>query len=408
MHIVVVTFNYPTPGVLYSGTFVKKQVEALRDLGLRVDVFHVYYTHKWPISCIARIPPMEAVREADGRGNLYIRCPVRVVPRLLLAPDWLYGLFHREASRQLLDVVEELKPDLLHFHFARSMGMGYRAMARHPEVPRVLTSHGLCTRESRHRRIYRGIVRRGFRMADKVIFVSEKLRRDAVDLRLSEGNFEVVGNGIDGKIVRGKDQYWAPGCGRPFRISAVGNLIPLKGHDDTLRAVAMLTERGHDVRLDIVGEGDEYARLSQLIGKLDLGDRVTLHGSLVNEETLKVVYQSDVHCLPSWNEGFGVVYIEAMVLSVPTIACRGQGIEPLLTESEAGFLVDAHSPGQIAGTLERLITEDGLVALLGERSRQFIAAGHTLQKVCHRIVGVYESAIEAAHRRNDDGVPGSE
>jgi len=403
MRVLVVTSNYPSEAAPASGLFIQHQVAALRRLGVAADVFHVLNGYRWPLSLLKRRKRQVESRVQDAGGHWLMRCPARFLPGALVGPDWWFRLFHRRVNRRLAEVVAELKPEVLHFHFGRSLGYGRRAMRDHPGVARVLTSHGMCTRTSRQRPAYARLMRKAFARADRVILVSEKLRRDAIELGFDDSNLVVIGNGIETGIIRPKDAYWSPGCGRTFRISAVGNLVPLKGHDDTIRAVAMLTERGHDVRLDIVGRGPEMAHLRELADGLGLGDRVTLHGALPNPEALDIVFRSDVLCVPSWSEGFGVVYIEAMAVSVPPIACRGQGIEPVLAESGAGFLVDPHSPEQIAATIERLITEDGLAARLGDAGRDFVAAGYTIDGVCRRIVGVYEEAVAESMRRGPAG-----
>lgn len=399
MRVLVLTPNYPEQGNPWSGIFVKKQVDTLRDLGLAVDVFHVAYAHRWPFCTFLPSAPKLELEEADHRGNTYVRFPVKTLPRLMVGPDWLFRLCHRAANARVLRLVEQLRPDVLHFHFGRSFGYAYQAVTRHPELATVITSHGGCNRWSRTNPIYRRIMRRSFSRADRVIAVSEKIRRDAADLGFDVANYDMVGNGIDDSALRTKADYWSPAAGRPLRLSAVGSLLALKGHDDTIRAVADLVARGRDVRLDIVGEGAEQQRLEALIAQLGLGGRVTLHGSLPNDQALAVIGRSDVHCLPSWNEGFGIVYLEALAQSVPTIACRGQGIEPLIVESEAGWLVDPHAPDQIARHLERLMAEPELLGQAGERGRQYVQDRWTWKEVCRQIVAVYEKAMAAAASR---------
>ncbi|NLX59375.1 MAG: glycosyltransferase family 4 protein [Phycisphaerae bacterium] len=407
MRVLVVTPSYPSRFLPYEGVFVEKQVEALRDSGMNVDVVHVSRTHLWPISAAIPIASEPAVCRMDERGNTFIHIPARTLPRLAFYPDALFRLINHRVNRKILSAVERLRPDVLHFHWGRTAGYGWLAMQRHPEVARVVTTHGGCTRHSRHHRFYRHSMIRSFREADKVILVSPTLAEHAAMLGFDDSNFEIVGNGIDERIIRVKTDYWSPGMARPFRVSSVGALIPLKAHDDTIRAVGMLVDRGYDVRLDIVGDGPEKPRLQAIINELKLADRTKLHGSLPNSEALEVIRASDVMCLPSWNEGFGVVYLEALAQSVSAISCRGQGFEHLMIQSQAGFVVDSHSPQEVAACIERLVVEPGLAAAMGERGRTFVQDGQTLRHKGQEIVAVYERAIEAAkHRCGGNVLPG--
>lgn len=399
MRVLVVADNYPSVPHPIAGTFVKCQVEALRRQGVHVDVFHVLNAFFWPLNRLAgQVTPPE-VWECDAAGQCYITSIVRVLPRVLTAPDWIFGLFSGAVNRRLTEAVEKLQPDLIHFHTARTLGYARDALAKHPELATVITTHGACTSCSRERPGYRRMVRRNFRQADRVILVSEKLRRDAVELGCAGDNLTVIGNGIAESLLRAKSDYWSPESGRPLRLVGVGNLVTLKGHDDSIRAVGLLRDRGHKVTLDIVGSGPEAGRLASLVAGLGLGEQVKLHGWLPREQAVEMIGRSDLMCLPSWNEGFGIVYLEALAQSVPVIACQGQGIEPLLVESQAGFLVAPHSPEQIAANVEKLLRQPGLAAEMGERGRRQVGEHWTESRLCGQIIGVYEEVLAAARER---------
>jgi glycosyltransferase involved in cell wall biosynthesis len=401
MRVLVVADNYPSATNPIGGTFVKSQVEALRRLGVQTDVFHVLNTYYWPLSRLRGQTVRPEVWETNAAGHQYITSVCRILPRVLTGPDWVFGLFSGAVNRRLEEVVEKLRPDLLHFHAGRTLGYAYDVLAKHPELATVITSHGACTRESRRRPNYCRLMQRTFRRADRVILVSEKLRRDALELGFAGDNLRVIGNGIAESQLREKSEHWSPESGRPLRIIGVGNLWALKGHDDSIRAVGLLRERGRQATLDIVGAGAEAGRLAALVNSLGLGGQVKLHGGLPRETTVQMIGESDLMCLPSWNEGFGIVYLEALAQSVPVIACRGQGIEPLVVESESGFLVDPHSPEQIAARIEELMVRPGLATELGERGRRYVGEHWTEERIGRQIIGIYEEALAAARGRQN-------
>lgn len=82
--------------------------------------------------------------------------------------------------------------------------------------------------------------------------------------------------------------------------------------DKTLEAFARLADEYEDATLTIVGIGEMEAQLKARIAELRLQESVTLTGGLPHEEVLRRMAQSDLFVLPSWGEGYGIVYIEAM------------------------------------------------------------------------------------------------
>ena len=401
MHMLVITPIYPIGSCGWGGIFVKRQVEALRGLGHRVDVVRVSHAHVWPISLLSKVRPEPETTEVDPQGNHFICIANRILPRMLVGPDWLFKLFHRRVNARMLETIEQLRPEVLHVHFGRSLGYADLALQRHGELPVVITTHGGGTRASRHNPFCRSIMRRAFQRADRVVAVSDKIRRDADAMNIGTDNFRIIGNGLPSEYVRPKADYWTPDCGRPLRLVTVCNLIPLKGTDDTLRAMRRLADRGIRTELRVVGTGPERSRLEQMARNLGLDDCLTFTGSLPHDEAMEEIYRADVYCMPSWNEGFGVVYVEAMGQGVPVIACRGQGIDTVVSESGAGLLVPGKDPDALAAALASFINNPAQITDMGRKGYDYARERLTWEAVARRLVALYEEVIaEKAQREN--------
>jgi len=399
MHILVLTPSYPVPAHPWAGIFVMRQVEALRRLGHRVDVVRISHSHMWPFSLLSKVRRQPETAEVDAQGNHFVCIANRIIPRLLVGPDWLFQLFHRRVKVRLLETIEQLRPDVLHVHFGRSLGYADLALRRHGELPVVITTHGGGTRSSRHNPFCRSIMRRSFQRADRVVAVSDKIRRDADSMDIRTDNFRIIGNGLPVEYVRPKVDYWKPDCGRPLRLVTVCNLISLKGTDDTLRAMRRLADRGLSTEFHVVGAGPERKRLEQMAGHLGLADCVTFTGSLPHEEALEEIYRADLYCMPSWNEGFGVVYVEAMGQGVPVVACRGQGIDAVVRESRAGLLVPGKDPEALASAIATFVDNPAQVADMGRRGYEYARKQLTWEAVARRLVALYEEVIDQKAQR---------
>ena len=133
-------------------------------------------------------------------------------------------------------------------------------------------------------------------------------------------------------------------------VASVGALIPRKGHDLTIRAVASLP----GVRLKIAGEGPERAGLDRLIAELGVGDRVGMLGSIPHVDLPPLLAAADVLALPSSSEGLANAWMEALASGTPVVTCDVGGAREAIDRPEAGRIV-AREPGAIAAAIADLL-----------------------------------------------------
>jgi glycosyltransferase involved in cell wall biosynthesis len=157
-------------------------------------------------------------------------------------------------------------------------------------------------------------------------------------------------------------------------VLAVARMYPRKRLQDLLRATVTLRERIPGVRVRIVGAGPESARLRALHGALGLGDTVAFLGE-VSRQALAVEYvRADCFCLPTVQEGFGLVFAEAMAAGLAVVACRAAAVPEIVEDRRTGLLVNPESPEELAMALETLLRNDGLRAELGAAGLVRVAA----------------------------------
>jgi glycosyltransferase involved in cell wall biosynthesis len=213
---------------------------------------------------------------------------------------------------------------------------------------------------------YRNIRTRRYRRetlaaADLFLATTERAR-DALLLEGARGDrIRVAPPGIDVERFAGA-RVAAPPAGGGHLVLSIGRLVWEKGHQDVLRALALLRERGRDdVRALIVGIGPEEKRLRGVAVDLGLSDRVEFRGWVPNDE-LASVYAS-ASCLvlaslptPYWEEQFGMVLAEAMAAHVPVVAAASGAIPEVVGESGTLFgagdfvgLASALAAGPLAG-----------------------------------------------------------
>ena len=170
-------------------------------------------------------------------------------------------------------------------------------------------------------------------------------------------------------------------------VLSVARMYPRKRLDDLLRAAVLLRDRIPPVRVRIVGEGPEFARLHEMHRTLGLGETVTFLGD-ISRQALAVEYvRADCFCLPTVQEGFGIVFAEAMAAGLAVVACRAAAVPEIVEDRRTGLLVNPRSPEELAMALETLLMNDGLRDDLGRAGAARVAS-FDLEPVARRFVQV--------------------
>lgn len=158
-------------------------------------------------------------------------------------------------------------------------------------------------------------------------------------------------------------------------VVGVSRLVPRKGFDVTIRAVAAARRNGHRVRLVIAGAGRDAPRLRRIIAAESAP--ATLLGRVPDDELPGVYGAADVFamlCRSRWagleQEGFGIVFAEAGGCGVPSLAGRSGGSADAVVDGETGIVIDTPSDvAAVTAALERLLSDAPMRRAMGERAR---------------------------------------
>jgi glycosyltransferase involved in cell wall biosynthesis len=182
--------------------------------------------------------------------------------------------------------------------------------------------------------------------------------------------------GVDTDVIRRRRPY-APWTSGPCRIFSCGRLNPVKGHEDLIAAIALLRERGLDVRLKIAGEDEQggsghHRELERLVRERSLSDAVELLGAVSEERIREELDDAHVFALASLDEGISVAIMEAMAMEIPVVVTRVGGTPELVEPGVDGILVEAQQPAPLADALEGVLRNPDQARDLGQRARQKI------------------------------------
>ena len=368
------TSQYPAA----SHTFIRREIEALREQGWRIDTFSVR-------------PPGsdETASEADRseadqtfyilRQSLFTFGGAHVAALLTqpLAYFRTFGLAltHRAPGARGLFLgfahfVESvlLARELrkrgiahLHNHFANSAATVGLLATRFLGIRWSFTMHGISETD------YPAglMLGRKIEAADLVACVSYFGRAQGMRL-VDPSNWDKM------HVIR---------CGVPFErlpskqtgerrtIVCVGRLSPEKGQTGLLRAFAQLRASHPDLTLRLVGDGPDRDALERLSDELNVTDAVTFAGRLPERDTLLEIARADLLVLPSFMEGLPIVLMEAMALGVPVIASRVAGIPELVVDGKTGLLFAPSNWDELAQCIARLLGDKALCATLAQNGK---------------------------------------
>lgn len=229
---------------------------------------------------------------------------------------------------------------------------------------------------------YRKFYESRLRSVDRVIFVSQRQKKLIGQTILLMDKSVVLHNGFYAENV---DSTGADN--ERIKLISVGFLEERKGYRITLSALAKLKNKGIDFEYAVIGDGRQRHEFEQLSSQLGLGDNVKFLGRLPHKSVLEQINGSDIFVLPSWDESFGIVYLEAMSCGVPVIGTKNEGIADIVTDGDNGFLVEKKNSAELEAVLHKLMTDDVLRKSAGENGRK-TAEKYTWEANAKRLVEI--------------------
>jgi len=223
-----------------------------------------------------------------------------------------------------------------------------------------------------HRTLFAMLTRAGYNLADAIATTSQGVSDDLTQHFGVRGDgIRVVHNPIDADaITHAVDEPLDPAdlaaWKRPVIVSA-GRLAEAKNFPLLIDAMAILRRRV-PACLFVLGQGDQEARLREMIASRGLTDAVRLCGFQRNP--WKYIARADVFVLTSHYEGFGNVLIEAMACGVPVVATSSPGPLEVVRHQIDGVIVHEHTAAAVADALESLLRDDGRRASMAAAARE--------------------------------------
>ncbi|MFT7645056.1 MAG: glycosyltransferase involved in cell wall biosynthesis [Candidatus Paceibacteria bacterium] len=290
-------------------------------------------------------------------------------------------------------LIRRQKPEVLHVTSSKAGGIGALA-GRFAFVPRIIfTSHGLTVDEVWRPRLQRILVYIGtwltLRLAHHNIMISTETFDRARKMLGLYARISLIKNGIAPIEFIERDRARAKLAPKvppqDFWIGGIGELHPNKNWSSAILAMTTLPKHVH---LIVIGAGEEYSKLKQLILKHDLTERVHLLGHVDGAQYLKAF---DIFILPSKKEGLPYVLLEAGLAGLATVASDLPGNRDIIETGQSGLLVEP-TPQLIVASLEILIRDESMRKHYGSVLNEKIRTSFSIQKMYEQTLIVYNSS----------------
>lgn len=187
------------------------------------------------------------------------------------------------------------------------------------------------------------------------------------------------------------------GRNESVNILFVGSICNRKGLVDLAYAVRNLIDSGSvKFYLDILGgeeNREEMIEITRIYQKLELENFMKFHGPKYYSEKITFFKNADIFVLPSYNESFGIVNLEAMASGLPIISTKVGAIPEYLVNGENGFIINPGDIEQLTKSLKILIEDTKLREKMGNNNRQKVIEKYDWSIVSREIDSLYQSLL---------------
>jgi glycosyltransferase involved in cell wall biosynthesis len=282
-------------------------------------------------------------------------------------------------------LVKELKPDILHAHYATSYGFLGAKTGFHPFVISVWGSDILDFPNNYFKRKW---LKSTLSKADNITAAGKYLAEATERLLQADKKVVLIPFGVDLEVFQ-------PRLSKQNKDTVIGatkSFEPVYGLEYLIRAFAKL--KNPRLKLLLVGDGSLRGKFEKLAANLKIADRVELAGQVAPKEIPSYLQRMDILANPSLRESFGVSVLEAQACEIPVVVSNVGGLPEVMVDGVAGFLVAPGNADALARKIGLLASDEELRRRMGKAGREFVKKKYDWNENAKIMERLYDSLVK--------------
>ncbi len=289
------------------------------------------------------------------------------------------------------------KADLVYERFGSFQSLGRVFQKRH--IPWVLETNALLSYESKFYRktlflssIAKSFEKRAYQKCDVLVCISEALKEIITnEININPEKICVLPNAVNIDMFD-PESHSSIRLHSTFTIGFIGSLYPWSGLDNLFHSVKELKDRDINIKLTIVGDGQQLTTLEELAEKLDIAQDVAFVGRVNWSDIPKYISGFDLCYSGQTQFGPGKMYLsplklyEYMSMEKPVVISNFEDARRLIQHGETGFLFDPNNRNELTRVLQDAYVNQKLLVNIGKAGREVIAKNHSWESRIEKLI----------------------
>lgn len=310
------------------------------------------------------------------------------VKLIVMEPPFKSKLSYLFIIRNIRKLIDDIKPDILHSHYATSYGLYGRMSGYHPFIISVWGSD--VYEFPRSSNLKARLLKFILKGADAVCSTSLDMRNETKKY-YNTGEITITPFGVDIEKFSIKSPVLNGEC---ITIGVIKNLRKIYGIEYLIKAFeTLMKETEKDIRLMIVGDGPERENLEKLCTELGISSKITFTGNIDNSRVSEYINKMDIVCIPSLSESFGVAAVEACACGRPVVSTNVGGLKEIVIDDYNGYTVEPKNSDLIKEKLQILIDDENKIKDFSINARKIAVEKYNWIENAGIMKSLYEKII---------------
>nr|MBN2278432.1 glycosyltransferase family 4 protein [candidate division Zixibacteria bacterium] len=311
---------------------------------------------------------------------------IKGIRTIIFRPRWSRNLSYFLYLGRVRQIIRQIRPDLIHAHYAAGFGFWGAASGKRPFLLSVWGSDITSFPSNFFTRRLTGYV---LKSADYItatgVFLHDKTLEFCPDVK---SKMAIIPFGVELKPIINHDR-----TDKKIKLIYIKSHEKIYGPDLLLKSLPAVLQTGMDINLTIAGSGHLTAKLKKLTADLNLANRVDFVGFVDNNELHRLLSEHDIMVMPSLSESFGVAALEAGAAGKPTVATAIGGIPEVVIDGETGILVPTNDIERLGRAIIKLASDADLRNKMGMAGRAFVEKNYDWERSLDLMTDLYEKMI---------------